>query len=49
MLYGLGMILLLLSVGFVGGSIWVPVAIATLGMGLMSIGRRPVNGKKTRI
>ena len=49
MLYGLGMILLLLSVGFVGGSVWVPVAIAALGMGLMSIGRRPVNGKKTRI
>lgn len=49
MLYGLGMILLLLSVGFVGGSVWVPMAIATLGMGLMSIGRRPRNGKKTRI
>ena len=49
MLYGLGMILLLLSVGFVGGSVWVPVAIATLGMVLMSIGRRPRNGKKARI
>ena len=49
MLYGLGMILLLLSVGFVGGSVWVPVAIAALGMGLMSFGRRPSNGKKTRI
>lgn len=49
MLYGLGMILLLLSVGVVGGSIWVPVAIAIVGMGLMSVGRRPSNGKKTRI
>ena len=49
MLYGLGMILLLLSIGFVGGSIWVPVAIAAIGMGLMSAGRRPSNGKKTRI
>lgn len=49
MLYGLGVILLLLSVGFVGGSIWAPMAIAALGMGLISIGRRPRHGKKTRI
>lgn len=49
MLYGLGMILLLLSVGFVGGSIWVPMVIAIVGMTLMSVGRRPSNEKRTRI
>ena len=49
MLYGLGMILLLMSGAFVGESAIVPVAIAALGMGLMSVGRRPSNGKKTRI
>lgn len=46
MLYGLGLILVLLSVGFVGGSIWVPMAIAIVGMGLMSVGRRPRNDQK---
>lgn len=49
MLYGLGMVLLLLSVGFVGGSVAVPVAIATTGIALMMVGRRPTNEKRTRI
>lgn len=49
MLYGLGIILLLLSVGFVGGSALVPIAMAIVGMGLMSAGRRPTNEKRTRI
>lgn len=49
MLYGLGMILLLMSVAFAGGSAAVPIAIATVGIVLMSVGRRPSNGKKTRI
>lgn len=49
MLYGLGMVLLLLSVGFVGGSALVPIAMAIVGMGLMSVGRRPTNEKRTRI
>ena len=43
------MVLLLLSVGFVGGSVAVPVAIATIGIALMMVGRRPVNEKRTRI
>lgn len=49
MLYGLGMVLLLLSAGFVGGSIAVPVAIATTGIAFMMVGRRPTNEKRTRI
>lgn len=49
MLYGLGMILLLMSVAFTGGSAAVPIAIATVGIVMMSAGRRPNNGKKTRV
>ena len=49
MLYGLGMILLLLSGAFVGGSAVVPVTIATIGIVLMMAGRRPSNGKQTRV
>ena len=49
MLYGLGIILLLLSGAFVGGSVLVPVAIAIVGMGLMSVGGRSNDGKKTRV
>ena len=41
MLYGLGIILLLLSVGFVGGSTLVPIAVATAGIVLMMVGKRP--------
>ncbi len=49
MLYVIGIILLLLSVGFVGGSTLVPIAMAIVGMGLMSAGRRPNNEKRTRL
>ena len=45
MLYGLGIILLLMSAAFVGGSVAVPVAIAGTGIVLMSLGRRTTNGK----
>lgn len=40
MLYGLGIILLLLSVGFVGGPTAVPMAIAATGIALMMVGKR---------
>lgn len=46
MLYGLGIILLLMSTAFVGGSVAVPMAIAGTGIVLMSLGRRTTNGKK---
>lgn len=49
MLYGLGIVLLLLSVGFVGGSAVLPVAIAVTGIALMMVGGRPDNEKRTRI
>ena len=45
MLYGLGIILLLVSAAFVGGSVAIPVAIAGTGIVLMSLGRRAANGK----
>lgn len=40
MLYGIGLILLLLSASFVGGSVFVPVTMAAVGLGLMMLGRR---------
>ena len=46
MLYGLGIVLLLMSAAFVGGSVAVPVAIAGTGIVLMNLGRRATNGKK---
>lgn len=46
MLYGLGMILLLLSGAFVGGSAAVPMVIATVGITMMIFGRRPANGRE---
>ncbi len=46
MLYGLGIILLLMSAAFVGGSVAIPVAIAGMGIVLISLGRRTINGKK---
>lgn len=49
MLYELGMVLILLSLAFVGGEPTVPVLIATVGAVLMSIGRRSEDGKKTRV
>lgn len=49
MLYGLGIVLLLLSVGFVGGSVAVPVAVASTGIVLMMVGKESTNEKRTRI
>lgn len=49
MLYGLGIVLLLMSGAFVGGSTILPVAVAALGIGLMMVGRRPNDEKRTRI
>lgn len=40
MLYEVGMMLILLSAAFCGGSVLVPVMIAAAGVVLMSIGRR---------
>lgn len=45
MLYGIGLMLLLLSAAFVGGSVIVPVTMAFVGIVLMCIGRRANNGK----
>ena len=44
MLYGIGLILLLLSASFVGGSVIVPVTVAFVGIVLMGLGRRANNG-----
>lgn len=49
MLYGIGLILLLMSGAFVGGSVVVPVTIASVGFVLMVLGGRSENGKETRI
>ncbi len=40
MLYGIGLILLLLSASFVGGSVIVPATMAAVGIGLMRLERR---------
>ena len=40
MLYGIGLILLLLSASFVGGSVIVPATMAAVGIGLIWLGRR---------
>ena len=48
MLYGIGLILLLLSGAFVGGSAAVPVTMAAIGLVLMVLGRRSRN-EETRI
>lgn len=44
MLYGIGLILLLVSASVVGGSAIVPMAIAFIGIALMGFGRRTDNG-----
>lgn len=46
MLYGIGLIMLLLSAAFVGGSVLVPVGMALVGVGFMIVGRRPAHGTK---
>lgn len=45
MLYGIGLIILLLSASFVGGSVIVPMAMAVTGIVLMRLGRRGTDGK----
>lgn len=45
MLYGIGLMLLLLSAAFVGGSVLVPMTMALTGFVLMRLGRRVSDGK----
>lgn len=45
MLYGIGLMILLLSASFVGGSVVVPVTMALVGIALMKLGRRSTDGK----
>ena len=40
MLYGIGVVILLLSLAFTGGAIIVPIAMTLIGVGLMMLGRR---------
>ena len=47
MLYGIGVIMILLSCAFVGGSVLVPVTMAAIGTTLMFVGRREHNGNNT--
>ena len=44
MLYGIGLLLLLMSAAFVGGSVAVPATMAVLGITFMWLGRRFDNG-----
>ena len=46
MLYGLGLILLLVSTAFVGGSAAIPLVMAVTGIVLMKVGRRPNDDKE---
>ena len=46
MLYGIGLILVLLSASFVGGSFLVPMIIAAIGATLMIVGMEVRDGKK---
>lgn len=46
MLYGIGLVMLLLSASFVGGSVIVPVTIAAIGIILMRLGRGFGHGTK---
>lgn len=45
MLYGIGLMILLLSASFVGGSVIVPVTMVLIGIVLMKLGRRSDDGK----
>jgi hypothetical protein len=47
MLYEIGVIMILLSCAFVGGSVLVPVTMAAVGIALMNLGRREHNGNNT--
>ena len=45
MLYEIGVMMVLFSAAFCGGSVLVPVTIAAVGVALMKLGRRAENGK----
>ena len=47
MLYEIGLILILVSAAFCGGSVLVPVTMAAVGIALMYVGRREHNGNNT--
>ena len=47
MLYEIGVIMILLSCVFCGGSILVPVTMAAVGISLMYVGRRTQDGNNT--
>ena len=47
MLYEIGLILILVSAAFCGGSVLVPVTMAAVGTALMFVGRRRHNGNNT--
>ena len=47
MLYNFGLILILVSAAFCGGSVLVPVTMAAVGTALMFVGRRTRNGNNT--
>ena len=46
MLYGIGLMLVLLSAAFCGGSVLVPATMAVIGTVLMVVGRRTDNGNE---
>lgn len=47
MLYEIGVIMILLSCVFCGGSVLVPVTMAAVGIALMKVGRRTQHGNNT--
>lgn len=47
MLYEIGLILILVSAAFCGGSVLVPVVMAAVGTALMFVGRRTQHGNNT--
>lgn len=49
MLYGIGLMILLLSIAFAGGSAAMPVTVAAIGITLMVIGGRSGHGKTKEV
>ena len=47
MLYEIGVIMILLSCVFCGGSVLVPITMAAVGISLMYVGRRTQDGNNT--
>ena len=47
MLYEIGVVIILFSAAFCGGSVLVPATMAAVGVALMFMGRRRHNGKYT--